>query len=181
MRKKILNGLLVVVLAVGTCSSSLQAQESAATANMPEREKAFIDMLIDVRTRYTANHAVSAAQDSRMGLQIRMMSFMRESQIAQDWRGIVKSGGITSDGNARLTIEIADGITVGTWTTDTEDRGRGTLFKPGSPLFDASKTLKIGDPVVFSGTIVNSILASDDEMLMRPQFIVRFTALRPGA
>jgi hypothetical protein len=181
MQKSILTALLIVVLTTGAGSPPVKADQPDATANMPEREKTFIDMLIDVRKQYTANHAVSAAQDSRMGLQIRMMSFMRESQIAQDWRGIVKSGGITSDGNARLTIEIADGITVGTWTTDTEDRGRGTLFKPGSALFDASRKVKIGDPVVFSGTIVNSILASDDEMLMRPQFIVRFTALRPGA
>ncbi len=175
MQKSILIALLMAVLAFG---GAARAQENAATANMPEREKAFIDMLIDVRNQYTSNHSVTAAQEARMGLQIRMMSFMRQSQVAQDWRGIVKSGGITPDGNAKLTIEIAPGITISTWSSDTEDRGVGTLFKPGAAIFDAAKQAKIGQPIVFSGTIIKSILASDEDMLMRPQFIARFNTLK---
>jgi hypothetical protein len=52
------------------------------------------------------------------------------------------------------------------------------MFRPHSPLFAAAKGAQIGQQVTFSGTVLKSMLAADDEMVNQPQFIVRFSALK---
>lgn len=147
-------------------------------ANMPQRERDLIDILLDARKQYTTSHSTAPAQDARVAMQIRVISYMRQSQLATDWVGTVKSRGITPDGNAWITIEIADGITVSTWPTERDDGDSATLFRPHSKLFAPAQAAKIASPVIFSGTILKSVLADDDDMVLRPRFIARFNALK---
>jgi hypothetical protein len=113
-------------------------------------------------------------------MQIRVIGYMRQSQVATDWIGTVKSRGLTPDGNAWITIEIGDGITVGTWTSERDDGDSATLFRPHAKLFAPAQAAKIGTTIIFSGTIIKSVLADDDEMVQRPRFIARFSALKPA-
>jgi len=105
---------------------------------------------------------------------------MRQSQAAQDWTGTVKTRGTTPEGDAWISIEIANGVTVSTWQTEVEDLNANSLFKPRSPLFAAAKSAKIGQPVTFSGIILKSVLGKDEDMVQTPQFIARFSALKVG-
>ncbi len=148
-------------------------------ANMPSREHDLLGILEDAQKQFAASRSGSA-QDARVAMQIHVISFMRQSQAAQDWVGTVKSRGITPDGNAWISIAIGSGATVSTWQNERDDLNWATIFRPPSPLFAAAKAAQIGQQVRFSGTILKSVLASDDEMVDRPQFIARFSALKIG-
>jgi hypothetical protein len=170
---------LVAVVAAPAISLADDALDSGAV-NMPQRERELVDILMSARRAYQTSHSIAPARDARMDMQIRVISFMRESQVATDWIGTVKSRGITPDGNAWISIEIADGITVSTWQNEHEDGDSATVLRPHSKLFGPVQSAKIASPIIFTGTILESVLAADDEMVMHPQYIARFSALRPA-
>jgi hypothetical protein len=167
-----------LLAAVCVVPSAVRADEAAA--NMPPRERELIDTLMAARKAYQTSHSLSPAKDARIDMQIRVISYMRQSQVATDWIGTVKSRGITPEGNAWVSIEIADGITVSTWQTERDDQDSATMFRPHAKLFAAAQAAKIAAPIIFSGTILKSVLANDDEMVVHPQFIARFSALKPA-
>ena len=182
MRKSgwlLLSALLVALCAIPAISRADDAPESGAS-NMPERERELIDILMSARKTYQTSHSPSPAKDARMEMQIRVISFMRQSQVATDWVGTVKSRGTTPEGNAWISIELADGITVSTWQNERDDADFATMFRPHAKLFAAAQAAKIASPIIFSGTILKSVLGSDEEMVTHPQFIARFTSLKPA-
>jgi hypothetical protein len=154
------------------------APDSGPMANMPQRERDLIAILMDARKQYNASHSTAPAAQARVDMQIRVISFMRQSQLATDWIGTVKSRGITPEGYAWITLEIADGITVSTWTTVADDGDSATMFRPKAKLFAPAQAAKIASTVIFSGTILKSVLADDEEMVRRPRFIARFSDLK---
>jgi len=171
--------LLAAVFAAPAIALADDAPDSGA-ANMPQRERELIDILLSARKSYQTSHSPSPAKDARMDMQIRVIGYMRQSQLATDWIGTVKSRGITPDGNAWISIEIADGITISTWQTERDDSDSGTMFRPHAKLFAPAQAAKIASPIIFSGMILKSVLAGDDEMVLQPQFIARFSALKPA-
>jgi hypothetical protein len=180
-------GVLALAV-VMTAPALLQAQtpiqpksQSPAAQPIPDRERELIALLMDTRKQYQSAGSASTAKNVRMTMQINVLRFMRQSQAAQDWIGTVKSRGTTPEGEAWIVLEIADGITVGTWQTKESDFNASTLFQPHSALFKASQALRIGQLVTFSGTFLRSVLASDEQMVTSPQFIARFSALAPGS
>ena len=171
----------VLLLALGAVSPQLLAEDApdaGPAASMPQRERDLIAILTDARKQYQTSKTANPAQDARMNMQMRVIGFMRQSQVADDWIGTVKTRGITPEGKAWITIEIADGVTVSTWTSRGDDSDSGTLIRPSTPLFATVQQAKIGSTVIFSGTILKSVLAADDDMVMRPQFVARFSALK---
>lgn len=169
-----------LLLALGAFPSQAfadDAPDSDAAASMPQRERDLIAILMDARKAYQTGKSANPAKDARMDMQLGVIGFMRQSQIADKWIGTVKTRGLTPEGNAWITIEIADGITISTWASQRDDIDSGTLIRPRTMLFPTAQQAKIGSTIVFSATILKSVLASDDEMVLRPQFIARFSAL----
>src|ERR1700743_3624878 len=153
----LLSALLVALCALPAISFADDAVETGAP-NMPQRERELIDILTSARKSYQASRSPSSAKDARMDMQIRVISFMRQSQVATDWVGTVKSRGTTPDGNAWISIEIADGVTVSTWQSEREDADSSTMFRPHAKLFAVAQSAKIASPIIFSGTILKSVL-----------------------
>jgi hypothetical protein len=183
MRKScclLLSALLIALFALPLPAFAGDASDGGMAANMPQRERDLIDILMKARNDYKTSHSPSPAQEARIGMQIRVMNYMKQSQLATDWIGTVKSRGITPEGESWISIEIADGITVSTWTAAREDQESATMFRPHAKLFAPAQAAKIASPIIFSGTILKSVLANDDEMVLHPQFIARFSALRPA-
>jgi hypothetical protein len=181
MRTMNLLSLGVVLLALGTCPSlaiAEDAPDSAAATSQPQRERDLIAILMDARKEYQTAKTPNPAQDARMDMQLRVIGYMRQSQIADKWIGTVKSRGLTPEGNAWIVIEIADGITVGTWQSQRDDVESGSLIREHAPLFSTFQQAKLGSTVIFDATILKSVLASDDDMVLRPQFIARFGGLK---
>jgi hypothetical protein len=171
---------LLALCAVPFPALADDAPDSGTVANMPQREHDLIDILMDARKQYKASHSASPAAETRVNMQIRVIGYMRQSQIATNWIGTVKSRGLTTNGNAWITIEIADGITIGTWENERDDGDSATLFRPHAKLFAPAQAAKLGTTIIFSGTIIKSVLASDDEMVQQPRFIARFSELKPA-
>lgn len=181
MRTVNLLSLGVVLLALGACPSlafAEDAPDSGAATSQPQRERDLIAILMDARKEYQTAKTPNPAQDARMDMQLRVIGFMRQSQIADKWVGTVKSRGLTPEGNAWIVIEIADGITVATWQSQRDDVQSGTLVREHAPLFSTFQQAKLGSTVIFDATILKSVLASDDDMVLRPQFIARFSGLK---
>ncbi len=173
--------LAVAGIAFGVCPPSRADEFATIPASaMPARESDLLGLIADAQKQYATSHSASPAKDARMSLQIHVIPFMRVSQRAENWVGTVKGAGTTAGGNRWITIDIGNGATVSTWLDERQDQTVGTLLKERTPLFAVSKTAKLGQPVTFSGIILKSVLASDDDMVARPQFIVRFTALKIG-
>jgi hypothetical protein len=171
----------VLVLALGAGSLTVRADDapdSGPDASAPQRERDLVGILMDARKQYQTAKTANPAQDARMAMQMNVISYMRQSQVADDWVGTVKTRGITAEGKAYITIEIADNVTVSTWTSQRDDLDAGSLIRPNTPLFTTAQQAKLGSKIIFSGTILKSVLASDDDMVLRPQFIARFSALK---
>ena len=157
---------------------SLPPAAENAAPQMPERESQLIEIFAKARKQYDSGHAGVKSKDVRVGLQIQVIEFMEAGQDTKDWVGTVKTRGTSPEGDAWITIEIADGITVSTWQTHFFDQNQGTLIPNYSPLFERAHSLRIGQSVVFSGKIIESVTSNDEEMIVRPQLIARFTALK---
>lgn len=145
---------------------------------MPQREKDLIGVFARARKQYISGRSGTFAKDVRVGMQLGVVAFMEKGQDADDWIGTVKTHGTTPEGDVWLTLEIADGVTVSTWQTGVADKDERTLMPPYSPLHDLAQGAEIGKQAVFSGKILGSLITNDDEMISRPQLIMRFTALR---
>lgn len=173
--------ICVVLLTLFTYSPSVHADEApdgANVANMPQREQELINILVDARKQYAAIHSDAPARDARLAMQVRVIAYMQKGQTFQGWTGTIKTHGTTPEGDAWITIEIADGITISTWQKRLDDLNTSTLFRRHSPLYAAVQSAKIGQPIIFNGIILKSMLASDEEMVAHPQFIARFSDLK---
>jgi hypothetical protein len=171
-----------MLIASAAFPGAARAEEGGAgvSAARPQRESDLIALIDDARKLLRTGRSATPAQDARMAMQIQVISYMRQSQAAQDWTGTVKTHGTTSEGDAWITIEIAEGVTISTWQSESDDLNSNTLFKPHSKLFSVAQTAKIGQPVIFSGIILKSVLGKDEQMVQTPQFIARFSALKVG-
>lgn len=156
-----------------------QPVENAQSASlMPEREQELIDLFLRARKRYVSGKPGTFAKDVRLDMQVELFRFMKAGQDVQDWVGTVKGHGTTPEGDTWLVIEIADGITLGTWKARANDAVEQTLLHPFSPLHKLAAKATMGEPVIFSGRIIASMNDTDDAMISRPQLIARFKDLR---
>jgi len=141
----------------------------------PQAETDFIGIFTAARKDYMASRSPTRAQDGRLQVQVRLLRYMQTSQKAQDWTGTVKSRGLTPEGDAWISIEVGDGITLSTWQSETDDGRSGTLILPGSKLFAIAQTAQIGQSIRFSGNFLTFLLAQDEDMILRPKLIMSFS------
>jgi hypothetical protein len=183
MRMKMALGILVC-LSLGLFLQPAYADDAPASiapsAAMPEGEAKLIDIFTATAKQYKASRGADRAPETRENLQISLLRFMRQNPQAQDWTGTVKNRGLTPEGDAWISIEIADGITVSTLKSKAEDSTASTLIHPGSPLFAVAQNAKLGGAVKFSGQFLSSVIADDEEMILRPQLIMLFMSIDGG-
>ncbi len=111
-------------------------------------------------------------------MQVRVLDLLHQDQVAANWLGTIRYQGVTDSGNAWVTIDIGADFLVTTWSSEADDRFAGTMFKPWSPLFPVVREATIGQPVVFSGRLLSAVVSTDADMVLRPRFITRFSALK---
>jgi hypothetical protein len=180
--------LSLVVVTCLACSPAFRASgrdvaqtaavDGAALPSMPEREHAFIELLVEARRQYEAASPGLARQQSRLETQIRLVRFMNGFQDIEDWVGIVRSSHTNREGDRSIRIEIAPGILVTTGDNRQNDPDLITLIEPHSPIYAAIDSLGVGQPVIFSGRMLTGRLSTDDDMMERPQIYARFSSLR---
>jgi hypothetical protein len=150
---------------------------SSANAPLPQREIDYIRLIEKARKKYGASKSVDARKYIRVDLQIAVHNFMGLSHTAQDWVGVYKGSTRTQEGTLSFELEIAPGVTVTTWENTDSDKSYDTLIKSFSPIGKIIDTLAIGDTVTFSANLLGSVITNDDDMVLHPQVVARFTSL----
>ena len=136
-------------------TSGQQEKSAVAGISMPADEALFIDIVSRHAGKFT-----SAGNE----LQESMIRDERKKELARSgiansisgWKGTIKSLQTNTDGDAILSVRIAPGIEVTTWSNALSDITAGTLIKKGSPLYARLAGLSKGQMVVFSGRFLPS-------------------------
>jgi hypothetical protein len=182
-------------------SSATPADSSADPAPQPAPPAAVVvpdphpmpldeQALIRVANTYSAAYAAGANDMAKGGTRPQRAAELCKyfpHHSAKDWTGTISTLDSNNDGNGVLVVQIASGITVGTWNNAMSDFQDHTLIPAGSPIFQTASAMKQGDTVVFSGDFV----ASDtdcleeksltlDGSMTSPEFVFKFRALSTG-
>lgn len=112
-----------------------------------------------------------------MAMQSAVHNFMGLAHNAQDWVGIFKDTKKNPLGTQSVEIEISPGVTVQTWDNPASDASYFTLFQQTSPMGKLVSSLSIGDEVVFSANLIGAVVSTDEEMVLRPTLIAKFSKL----
>jgi hypothetical protein len=150
----------------------------SAKAPLPQREADYIVIIQNARRQYAAAKSIDARKNIRMAMQSAIHLYMGLSHSAQDWVGIFKDSKKNPKGSQSLQIEIAPGVTIGTWDNPTADVTSDTMLQQFSALGKLVNGLSIGEEVMFSADLLGSVVGNDDDMVLRPRVIARFSQLK---
>jgi hypothetical protein len=144
---------------------------------MPDRERAFIRLLLAARREYEAASPGAERQRCRLAMQVAVSRFMSENQDVENWVGVFRGSHTNLEGDRRIQIEIAPGITIGTGRDRLDDPDLLTLIEPHSDSYTALDEIGVGQSVIFSGRVLAGKLSSDDDMVEQPRFVAHFSSL----
>jgi len=184
--------LLIATLLFASATTNAQTQPPAppapapapeavigsAKAPLPQREADYIVIIQNARRQYAASKSIDARRNVRMAMQSTVHLYMGLSHRAQDWVGVFKDSKKNPEGSQSLEIEIAPGVTVATWDNPTADATSDTMLKQSSALGKLVYGLSIGEEVMFSADLLVSVVGNDDDMVLRPRVIARFSQLK---
>ena len=145
---------------------------------MPLMEHDYIAIVLDARKQYQAARTIEARKGVRAAMQIRLHQLFGLYHEAGDWTGTIRNVQTLPGGERAVSIEVGPNISVSTWQNRFFDTEHATLVNPPSPFYHALDDANAGTPVRFSATLIGSRVESDDEMVLRPELIARFTALK---
>lgn len=162
---------------------SAEAQPAA-----PPLEQRLIQIVDDFAGRYRDRPNEMAGGALRPARAREICEAMKATRgAARGWTGTVERLDSTSAGNGILTVRISALVTLKTWNAefiDTQDR---TLIPHRSPLFPVAAGLRRGQAITFDGEFrphrddcIREVSLSFTGAMEEPDFLFRFTAIRPG-
>ena len=151
---------------------------------MPPDERAFIAVVQKARADYKAAPNEMAAGGFRVTRSRAICAALSERMAARNWIGKVKALTSNGDGKGVIEIDLADGVTVGTYNNRVSDFATHTLIDPDAPLFAAASNRSVGDVVTFSADLFPDDTDCIKEMsldgsMTAPEFLALFTAIAP--
>jgi len=149
----------------------------SAKATLPPREAEYIGILQNARKQYITARSVDGRKSARIAMQSAVHNFMGLSHNAQDWVGVFKDSRKNPLGTQSVELEIAPGVTVATWDNPASDATYYTLIQQTSAMGKLVGSLAIGDEVIFSADLIGAVISSDEDMVLRPQVIGKFSKL----
>jgi hypothetical protein len=147
-------------------------------APTPSREQAYIAIVDKARHDYLTAKSAEGRVGARTSLQITVHQFMGLTHEAQDWVGIYQGSQVLSNGNRSFGIWVAPDVLIATWESPAFDSQYDTMIKPYEPIAHVLDGLYIGDAVMFSANLLGNAISSDEEMVLHPRIIAKFTKLK---
>jgi hypothetical protein len=147
------------------------AQSDSLT--IPQQEQDFIDIIANARNRFEHAASMQERANVRLGLQNDMLRFVNKGLDATNWVGILQDKGALKDGSIWLVIEVGEKIELMTLRSLEADPTRITIISPWSDVFNSAKHARIGQRVRFSGSVLHSVIESDEEMVQTPRFYIQ--------
>jgi aspartyl protease family protein len=173
----------ISALVVGVISGSSGTSETVADLQGPSDQTRFTSAVVSARTSYERAPNELAAGGIRSGRQQAICNIVI-NQSASDWVGKITKLTSNGDGKGVISISLAPNVEVSTWNNSFSDLGDRTLIDPTSSLFKALATMKVGDPVKFSGRFSSSSTDCVGEQsvtlqgsMTDPVFTMRFTSI----
>jgi hypothetical protein len=146
-----------------------------STIAIPDRERDYVGIVDKARKAFLLAKSVDGRRAARAALQIDAHNFMGLTHDAKDWVGIFKESDFMPDGKRSLRIEIAPNVTIETWDNGYDDSKYETLIKPYMPIGKLIGDLAIGQPVSFSANLIGAVISSDEDMVLQPRVIAKFS------
>ncbi len=144
---------------------------------LPRQELDFIALFGKTRQQYLAARSVSARQGARIAQQIRVHAFLGLTHSVKDWMGVFRQSQTGDEGNLSIDVEIAPGVVITTWLNRFDDARYRTMIRPQGPLAPAVRALTVGQPIRFSADLIGSVVSTDEDMVLNPRIIARFSKL----
>jgi len=149
----------------------------SARAPLPPRESEYIGIVQEARRQYLSARNIDARRNARMAMQSATHNFMGLSHNVMDWVGVFKDSKKNPTGTQSVEIEISPNVTIETWDNPASDATYFTLFQQTSPMGKLVSSLQIGDEVVFSADLIGATISTDEEMVLHPRIIGKFSKL----
>jgi hypothetical protein len=146
--------------------------------DVPERERDYVALVEKARKTYTSAKSVDGRRAARQAFQIDSHNFMGLMHNAQGWVGIFKKSDVLANGRRSLEIEIAPGLMLQTSDNVYDDGAYENMIKPYVPMAKIIAGLSIGQPVSFNAEILGAVVSNDDDMVLQPRLMVRFSDLK---
>jgi hypothetical protein len=183
---KLLSLVFVVLCVCGTAAADTPYKPTSkppagpvlsvpSRIDVPERERDYVALVEKARKTYTSAKSVDGRRAARQAFQIDSHNFLGLMHSAQGWVGIFKKSNVLADGRRSLEIEIAPGLTLETSDNTYDDRAYQNMIEPYAAMAKTIAGLSIGQPVSFSADILGAVLSSDDDMVLQPRLMVRFS------
>jgi aspartyl protease family protein len=173
----------ISALVVGVISGSSGTGTPVADLQGPSDETRFTSAVVSARTSYERAPNELAAGGIRSGRQQAICNIVL-NQSASDWVGKITKLTSNGDGKGVISIALAPNVQVSTWNNSLSDMRDDTLIDPTSSLFKALATMKVGDPVQFSGRFSSSGTDCVGEQsvtlqgsMTDPAFTMRFSSI----
>lgn len=135
-----------------TPSQTAEVPAAPAAPTLPADEANFISAIVNVRPDYAAAANELKKSNVYLGMVENMWSVL-PSHRAEAWLGTIQNMGTDSDGDAYVTIEIADHIVVETTNNSLSDMMEHSLIKNGTPLYTALSNMSTGQNVKFTALL----------------------------
>jgi hypothetical protein len=145
---------------------------------IPDREREYVAIIDKARKAFQSAKSVDGRRAARIALQIDAHNFMGLSHDARNWVGIFKESDFLPNGERSLRIEISPNVTIETWDNEFDDGAYETLIKPFMPIGKLIGDLSVGQPVSFSANLIGAVIGSDDDMVLQPRVIAKFSGFK---
>lgn len=173
-----------VIGVISGSGSGTGARAPVAALQGPSDQVRFTSAVVSARTSYRSAPNELAAGGIRSARQQAICNIVI-NQSASDWVGKITKLTSNGDGKGVISISLAPNVQVSTWNNSISDLGDHTLIDPTSSLFNVLATMKVGDPVKFSGRFSSSRTDCIGEQsvtlqgsMIDPAFTMRFTSIK---
>lgn len=152
------------------------------TAVLPEKQRAFLTVIEDYKTRFGA--AANELQESALELERvdSIAKLLGSGLPAQSWIGEITSLETNTEGKAAITVELSPEVSLLTWNNMLGDMAYPTMINVGTPVYKSLMNMAVGDKVTISGSFVvtneRKILEGSMTIagaMKSPEFLFRFT------
>ncbi|MCV9960285.1 zinc ribbon domain-containing protein [Pararhizobium sp. BT-229] len=163
-------------------TSSATLTQQSETAALPEKQRAFLAVIEDYKTRFgaAANELQeSALEDERV---TSIAKLLGSGLPAENWIGEITSLETNTQGKAAITIRLSPEVSLLTWNNMLGDMAYPTMINVGTPVYKSLINMAVGDKVTVSGSFVvtneRKILEGSMTIagaMKSPEFLFRFT------
>ncbi|MFA6966112.1 hypothetical protein [Bosea sp. (in: a-proteobacteria)] len=162
----------------------ITATSANVLAGSGDRQQLFIQAVERGRAAYAAGANEMAKGGARPARAKEICAALADIKVS-GWTGVVRELSSNSHGKGVLSVDIGQGILLGTTTIDFGD-WNDTLIAPGSALFQKAAALAPKQRVSFSGLLVRNDVDCVQEKsltlagsMKAPEFLFKFTDLSP--